>query len=132
VASKKLGQKRKHRQRQGQGQEQRQHKHASPSPSPSSSAPLSPTTNMRKRSPALETYKNTLPSPKTRNKVHNKLNPVFNALGIPGLSIEEKAEFFAKKAKDAKWLKDAIESFAEHGKERVNVKKNLSAITLKL
>ena len=84
------------------------------------------------RSPALETYKNTLRSPKTQKAIHNKLDQVFNALDIPGSSIEQRAEFFAKKAKSGRWLEDKINNFVKDGRERVEVKKDLAAVTLKL
>jgi integrase len=87
---------------------------------------------IKKKPSALETYKKTLRSPKTRDEIHNKLNPVFNALNIPGSSIEEKAEYFAKKAKSHRWLEDNINRFVDYGKERVTVKKDLTAGTLRL
>jgi integrase len=118
AAVSKLGE--KHNQRRKQKQKQ-------------AAAIITTNTTAPLRSRALETYKKTLRSTKSRDQIHNKLNQVFNVLGIlPGSTIEAKAEYFAKKAKNDRWLKDAINRFVEHGNDRVRVKKDLTAVTLGL
>jgi hypothetical protein len=49
------------------------------------------------QSPALNEYISVLKSPESRKKIPERPDQVFKALDIPGLSTEEKAEYFAKK-----------------------------------
>ncbi len=53
----------------------------------------------QKKSPALDEYLSVLKSPESRIKMPQRLDQVFKALEIPGLSVEERAENFAKKSK---------------------------------
>jgi len=95
---------------------------------PPSSKVLLPVT----QSPALDEYISVLPSPESRIKIPQRLNQVFKALYIPGSSIEEKAEYFAKKARDdPQWLDISMRSLVADLKKRVEIEKDLRGITAK-
>jgi hypothetical protein len=49
------------------------------------------------QSPALDEYISVLPARASRKEIRDRLYAVFKPLGIPGSSVEERAEYFAKK-----------------------------------
>lgn len=84
------------------------------------------------QSPALDEYISVLPSPESRIKIPQRLNQVFKAQDIPGSSIEERAEVFAKKARGSpQWLDTSMRSLVADFKKRVEVEKDLRGITAK-
>lgn len=86
----------------------------------------------RQKSPALDEYLSVLKSPESRIKIPQRLDQVFKALEIPGLSVEERSENFAKKAReDPQWLNTSMRSLVAGFKERVELQNNLKGITAK-
>ena len=84
------------------------------------------------QNPALDEYLSVLKSPESRKKIPQRLDQVFKALDISGSSIEERAEVFAKKARDdPQWLDTSMRSLVAGFKKRVEVEKDLRGITAK-
>ena len=89
--------------RGGRQQKEKRHHHRHHPTVPTPAPLLQPTTPapapaslVVTQSPALNEYISVLKSPESRKKIPERLNQVFKALEIPGSSIEEKAENFAK------------------------------------
>lgn len=84
------------------------------------------------KSTALEALTSTLPSIKSQRQYPLRLKPFFDIARIQGKSIGERADKFVKQARDnPKWAYDILIEYVNHGKQRVNIKKDLAAGTLK-
>jgi hypothetical protein len=85
------------------------------------------------KSLAIEALTSTLPSVKSQRQYPLRLPPFFDIAGVSGSSIGERADHFVQKAKEnPQWAYDVLIKYVNHGKQRVTIKKDLAAGTLRL
>jgi len=83
------------------------------------------------RSTAIEALTSTLPSVKSQKQYPLRLPPFFDIAGVSGSSIGERADHFVQKSREnPQWAYDVLIKYVNHGKQRVNIKKDLAAGTL--
>ena len=83
------------------------------------------------KSAAIDALTSTLPSIESQKYYPLRLKPLFDFANVSGSSLGEKADQFVHKAKEnPQWACDILISYVNHGKQRVNTKKDLAAGTL--
>lgn len=92
----------------------------------------------RYESAAMNALISTLPSVESQKYYPLRLKPFFDLAAAddanftPGLSLDEKADWFVEKARaNPKWALDILIKYVNLGKQRVNIKRDLAAGTLK-
>jgi hypothetical protein len=79
-------------------------------------------------SAAINALISTLPSLDSQIQYPLRLKPFFDFADMSGSSLEEKADHFVQKAKEnPQWAHDILINYVSHGKQRVNMKKDLAA-----